>query len=104
MKTTIRGFFAVGGLAALAACVPMAPPGAVFIATRVGPPPPRVEVVGVAPGPGFVWVRGFWRWEGDDYRWTPGHWTMAPHPRAVWVPGRWRHHPRGWYWVDGYWR
>ena len=31
------------------------------------PPPPRVEVYGVAPGPGVVWIGGYWRWVGSDY-------------------------------------
>lgn len=47
-------------------------------ATRVvafGPPPNRVEVIGVAPYRGAVWI--------------PGHWVRAR---------------RNWVWVRGYWR
>lgn len=30
---------------------------------RIAPPPPvRVGVVGVAPGPGYVWIAGYKRW------------------------------------------
>ena len=31
----------------------------------------RMEDTGVAPGPGFVWIGGYWRWAGNDYAWTP---------------------------------
>ena len=40
------------------------------------PPPARVEVVGVAPYPGAVWIRGYWV-RGYRHRW-------------VWVRGYWR--------------
>ena len=36
------------------------------------PPPLRMEAYGVAPGPGLVWVGGYWRWVGRDYEWTSG--------------------------------
>ena len=42
---------------------------------RYPPPPPRVEYYGVAPGPGFVWVSGYWRPHGNNYRWVNGHWA-----------------------------
>ena len=104
MKATIRGLFAAALLAGLVACVPYPPLGAVFIGARFGPPPAQVEVIGMAPGPGFVWVRGYYRWDGMAYLWMPGRWAQPPYARAVWVPGRWRHHPQGWYWVEGHWR
>lgn len=31
------------------------------------PPPARLEVYGVAPGPGFVWVTGYHAWRGGRY-------------------------------------
>lgn len=68
------------------------------------PPPPRVEVIGVAPSPGHVWVAGFHRWDGKAHVWVPGHWIVRPHAHAVWVKGHWKHHARGYYWVEGHWR
>jgi hypothetical protein len=43
------------------------------------PPMPaeRVEVVPVAPAPGYVWVRGHYKWEGGAWVWVPGHWRPA---------------------------
>jgi len=79
------------------------PRGRVFV--RVAPPAPIVEARIVAPGPGFVRVDGFHRWDGAAYAWVPGRWERAPRAQAVWVPGRWvREGHRGWYFVDGHWR
>ena len=70
-----------------------------------GPPPPRYAVVGVAPGPGFVWTEGFWDWRGGSYVWVAGRWMRPPQPRAVWVAGTWVERPhRGWEFRRGHWR
>jgi len=92
----------LAGLVGLAACAPLPPPGAVVVEAR--PPAYRVEVIPVAPGPGYFWIRGYWGWGAGAYYWVPGRWEMRPRPRAVWVPGRWRAVRRGWYWVPGHWR
>src|SRR5581483_2184509 len=52
------------------------------------PPPVRAEVVGVAPGPGYVWVNGYWGWRGNAYAWVPGYYAHPPRPHAVWVAPR----------------
>lgn len=84
-------------------CGACAAPGAVVV--RYGPPPPRYAVVGVAPGPGYVWTEGFWDWRGGAYVWVPGRWLRPPRPRAVWVPGAWVERPhRGWEFRRGGWR
>ena len=75
------------------------------IIVRVGPPaPPPRAVVGVAPGPGFVWTDGYWNWNGARYVWTPGRWMRPPRRRAVWVPAHWARRRRGWVLVPGRWR
>jgi hypothetical protein len=76
--------------------------GRVYI--RSGPPPIRAEVVGVAPGPGYVWVPGYYRHDGRDYLWVAGRWDRPPRARARWVPAHWERDRRGWYFVDGHWR
>ncbi len=66
-------------------------------------PPPRVEVVTVAPRPGYVWVRGYWHWNGGAWVWTSGQWQaqrvgyswVGPSyvyrgGRHVYVAGGWR--------------
>ena len=105
MKTPARivlGLALVTGAALTAACPPPVPPGVAYV--RIAPPPLVSEVMVTAPGPDFVWVRGYHRWDGATYVWVPGSWQRPPRQRAVWVDGRWRHHRNGWYWVEGRWK
>jgi hypothetical protein len=93
---------ALGSLTFFAACPPPPPPGVVFV--RAAPPAAQVEVIGTPPGPEFVWIRGYHRWDGARFVWAPGRWERRPHPAAVWVDGHWAHHRNGWYWVEGRWK
>ena len=102
-RTAITSF----GLALLlcvgiTACASAAPRARVYV--RVAPPAAVVEVRGIAPAPGHVWIAGYHRWEHSRYVWVPGRWMAPPRARAVWVPGHWQHTRNGWYWVDGHWR
>ena len=89
-------------LGALAGCASRSPYYSGY--GRVPPPSPRVEVYGLAPGPGYVWVGGFWDYRGNAYGWTPGYWARPPRPRAVWVPGYWQRRHGSYYYRRGYWR
>ncbi len=75
------------------------------VGIRFGPPPPRHEVVVVAPYPDGVWIRGYWAWDeyAGQYVWVPGRWEHA-RPYETWVDGSWHHGSRGWAWREGYWR
>jgi WXXGXW repeat (2 copies) len=54
------------------------------------PPPPRPEVVvGVAPGPDYVWVGGYWDGTPGHYVWVRGRWDHAPHGHGIWVAPHW---------------
>ena len=75
------------------------------VVIRVAPPrPARVGVVGVAPGPGYVWVEGYHEWRGNAYVWVPGRWLLPPGPRARWIAPRYRHVRGGWVFVPGRWQ
>ena len=71
------------------------------VGIRIGPPPPpRVGAVRpVAPGPGYVWVEGYWYPDGRRYRWHDGYWTRPPYEGDVWIGPR---HEGGLYY-QGYW-
>ncbi|PWT96874.1 MAG: hypothetical protein C5B51_32610 [Terriglobia bacterium] len=71
---------------------------------RVGPPPPVRETVIVRPGPNYVWIPGYHRWDGGAYAWVPGRWELPPRPRARWVAHRWVRRRGGWVFVEGRWR
>jgi hypothetical protein len=75
------------------------------VVIRIGPPAPvHIGVVGVAPGPGFVWIEGYHRWDGGRYVWVPGAWVRPPRPHARWVAPRYRRVNGGWGFVPGRWR
>lgn len=74
------------------------------VVVRIGPPPPRREVIVTRPGAHHVWVAGYHRWDGRQYVWTPGTWVVPPQPYYHrWVAGHWRRAPGGWVWVEGHW-
>jgi len=85
-----------------AACGATVTTGRVYL--RTGPPPVVVERPAVVPGPGYVWVPGYYRWSGREYVWVSGRYERPPRARARWVPGRWVHDRGGWYFVEGHWR
>ena len=73
-------------------------------ATVVQSPPPPVEAVTLAPGPGYVWVGGEWAWNGGGWFWTSGNWAYPPYPHAVWIGGRRWHDGYGWHYYRGRWQ
>jgi hypothetical protein len=93
-------------VATLSGCVVTARPAAIVVPGEVvtysAPPPPRAEVIGVAPMPGYFWVAGHYRWEGGAYVWHGGVWT-APRPGYHYVAHEW--HPVGntWHYSPGHW-
>ena len=98
---------AVVGLAccsALAGCVvtPVQPGYYGGDVVAVEPPPPREEVIGVAPASGYIWIGGYWGWSGGRHEWVGGHWD-APHPGYYWVPHAWAREERGWRLHQGRW-
>jgi hypothetical protein len=105
MKTIskLKTAAAATALAALVACGPGLAPSGVSIVVR-RPPPRRVEVRTIAPGPGYVWISGYYGWEGSDYVWHPGEWRQPPQNQRTWVPGHWARARGGYYWVEGRWR
>jgi len=104
IKTLFSSLAVVGCLAMTGSPALADPPRATF-EIHIGtsrPPVVRREVRTVAPAPGYVWVDGWWDWQGDQWVWIEGHWEQtAPHARwvrAAYVPeyGRYRYVPAHW--------
>jgi hypothetical protein len=74
------------------------------VVVRVAPPRAMVEHRPVRPGPNYVWINGYHRWDGNAYRWEGGRWEMPPRHHAVWVAPRWEHRHGGYVFVEGRWR
>jgi hypothetical protein len=64
--------------------------GQISLGIRIGPPPaPRVvRVQPVAPGPGYLWVQGYYYPVGGHYKWHDGYWSRPPYEGAYWVAPR----------------
>lgn len=69
----------------------------------VAPPPLRVETMSARPGPGHVWARGYWDWDGDSWAWVPGRWAVGPTKTASWIPARYERVSGGWRYVPSHW-
>ena len=89
------------------------------IIERGAMPAPRVEVIPVAPGPGYNWVPGHWAWRGLRWEWIAGHHIRGvvapmpaeivevvparPTPGHVWVKGHHVFEGSRWVWHPGVW-
>jgi WXXGXW repeat (2 copies) len=68
------------------------------------PPPAGAEVVVASPGPGYVWIGGYWGWDGYRRVWTAPHWERPPRGRHVWVAPRWEVRDGRRVFIAGTWR
>ena len=100
----IKRVILAGALLASSMLTACAPSG--YVAYRVSAPPPPLAVgaVGYAPGPGFVWVDGFWDLHGSRWVWVSGRWRRPPRHGGVWVRSYWEPRGRSWHFHRGYWR
>jgi len=89
--------------AALLAILPIAADAGVFVSVSVGPPLLPVYAAPPIPGPGYVWVPGYWAWGGSDYYWVPGTWVLPPTVGVLWTPGYWGWSDGMYVWNAGYW-
>lgn len=71
-------------------------------AVTVAPPPPQVEVIGVPPQSGYVWVGGYWNWVEGRHVWVGGRW-VAGRAGYRWVPHEWVREGGGWRLHEGHW-
>jgi|SRR5450631_2364779 hypothetical protein len=61
------------------------------IRVNIAPPPlPHYEQPAI-PAEGYIWVPGYWYWDGsqDDYYWVPETWVEPPQPELLWTPAYW---------------
>ncbi len=77
-------------------------PGTEVVVTQA-PPPVIVEQVVVRPGPAYLWVPGYYAWNGR-WVWERGHWVLPPRRGAVWVPHRYVYRGGVHVYVHGGWR
>lgn len=76
---------------------------AVGISVRIGPPVLPVYAQPICPGPGYIWVPGYWAYGPDGYFWVPGTWVFPPEVGLLWTPGYWAFEDGFYAWYPGYW-
>jgi WXXGXW repeat (2 copies) len=67
---------------------------AASVTAGVAPPLLPVYAQPPIPGPGYLWIPGYWAWNGLEYYWVPGYWAMPPAVNLFWTPPYWG-------WIDG---
>jgi hypothetical protein len=73
------------------------------VTIRSAPPPLPLYDQPFCPGPGYLWVPGYWAWGFEGYYWVPGFWEMPPRIGWLWTPGYWGWHDGIYRWHSGYW-
>jgi WXXGXW repeat (2 copies) len=76
---------------------------AVGVSVRIGPPALPLYVQPICPGPGYLWVPGYWAYGPDGYFWVPGTWVEPPEVGLLWTPGYWGSENDFYIWHAGYW-
>ncbi len=75
--------------------------GPVIVVDAPPPPPPRRAYIEVRPG--YIWVDGYHRWNGNQYVWQDGHYQRERAGHRY-NPGRWERRGHGHVWIEGSWR
>lgn len=75
----------------------------IVVSVRVAPPILPVYVQPICPGPGYIWVPGYWLYGDDGYFWVPGTWILPPEVGFLWTPGYWGFDEGFYVWHAGYW-
>jgi hypothetical protein len=85
------GLLSLAGTAApMSAASPLLADISINIGLDLAPPPLRHEViVGVSPGPDYVWVGGYWDGSPGHYTWVGGRWDHSPHGHGQWSAPHW---------------
>ena len=82
-----------------------------YVATRTAPsplpttaPPPLPDYEQpLCPGPGYLWIPGYWAYDREGYFWVPGMWELPPSVGWMWTPGYWSWSNGVYIWNPGYW-
>ncbi len=107
-NTPVNYGYASGGYAQ--ASVTVEQPSQYYVSSVA--PEPLYEQMTASPGYGYVWIDGYWHWNGYEWVWVRGRWMRQPEGlvyvspyydytagRYMYQPGYWSHPervPRGW--------
>ena len=74
-----------------------------YITVREAPPPFIVEERPPPPSDLYIWIGGYWHWNGR-YVWERGRWAVPPHDHAVWIAPRYERHEQGYRYAPPHWK
>jgi hypothetical protein len=103
MRSRLRHRLALWLVAACFMAISLSSFAGVFISVGIAPPPLPVYVQPVMPGPGYMWVPGYWAYGDGGYFWVPGTWVLPPYVGALWTPGYWGWSNGFYVFNAGYW-
>lgn len=68
------------------------------------PPAPPAKYVPTSMDPmKEVWHPGYWKYNGRQFVWIAGFFTLRPDPTASWSSDHWEERSYGWAFVPGFW-
>jgi hypothetical protein len=75
----------------------------VSVSAPIAPPLLPVYAQPPVPGPGYIWIPGYWAWNGTGYYWAPGTWVAPPQVGLLWTPPYWGWSSGVYAFHPGYW-
>src|SRR5215510_12358130 len=103
IKIPIAAMLLVTSLAFSALLSPTTALAQVELTVMIAPPPLPVYEQPPIPGPGYLWVPGYWSYGPYGYFWVPGTWVEPPAVGLLWTPGYWGWRNGFYVWNGGYW-
>lgn len=104
LKSILPVVVAAGLCAPAAAQIPVPPlPHVEIHFAHSHPPHPRHEYRAAMPGPGYVWVNGFWDWQATNWIWIPGRWERPAVEGSTWVEPHYYRESTGYRYEPGHW-
>ena len=103
IKTPIAALLLATSLAFGALLSPTPALAQVELTVMIAPPPLPVYEQPPIPGPGYLWVPGYWSYGPYGYFWVPGTWVEPPAVGLLWTPGYWGWSEGFYVWSPGYW-
>lgn len=75
----------------------------VSVTAGIAPPLLPIYAQPPIPGPGYLWIPGYWAWNGYEYYWAPGYWALPPAADLYWTPPYWAWNDGQYVFNAGYW-
>jgi len=103
IKTPVAAVVMAASLALGAFALPTTVLAQVGLSVTIAPPPLPVYAQPPIPGPGYLWVPGYWSYGPYGFFWVPGTWVQPPGAGLLWTPGYWGWSDGFFVWNQGYW-